>query len=183
MRILLGTLNELPVGVHLKIAQYRYKVFVELLGWKLQIKDGVELDQFDRPDTVYVAAQSDDGEIVGCARLLPTISPYLLGDVFPYLLNGLKPPCSHEVWELSRFAAVNLNNADSSQGQLSSPIRVELLDEAVAYVLAQGGKRLICISPIGIESLIRRAGFHTQHAGLPMNIDGDLVFACWIDIT
>ena len=76
---------------------------------------------------------------------------------------------------------MDLNNADYSQGQLSSPIRVELLYESVAYVVARGGKRLICISPIGIERLIRRAGFHPHHAGPPMNIDGNLIFACWID--
>ena len=87
MRILLGTSKELPVGVHLKIAQYRHKVFVERLGWELQTKDGVELDQFDRLDTVYVAAQSADENIFGWTRLLPTVRPYLLGEIFPCLIN------------------------------------------------------------------------------------------------
>ena len=177
-----GTSESLPEGVYSKVADYRRRVFVEQLGWELRTQDGAELDQFDRPDTVYVVAQSDDGQILGCARLLPTTRPYLLGEVFPQLLNGLLPPCSEDIWELSRFAAVDLNNPSIAQEQLSSPIRVKLLHESVAYAVGQGAKRLICVSPIGVESLIRRAGFHAHRAGPPMVIDGHPIFACWIEL-
>jgi N-acyl-L-homoserine lactone synthetase len=177
-----GSSEGLPAGVYSKVAHYRHKVFVEQLGWELRTQDGEELDQFDRPDTVYVVAQDDDGQVLGCARLLPTTRPYLLREVFPQLLNGLPPPCSQDVWELSRFAAVDLNNPAPAQEQLSSPIRVELLHESVAYAATQGAKRLISVSPIGVERLIRRAGFHAHRAGPPMIIDGHPIFACWIEL-
>lgn len=67
-----GASEGLPQGVYSKLARYRHNVFVEQLGWGLQTQDGTELDQFDRPDTVYVVAQDDEGHIFGCARLLPT---------------------------------------------------------------------------------------------------------------
>ena len=96
------------------------KVFVERFGWALHTKNGMESDQFDRQDTVYVVAQDDRGHVSGCARLLPTTRPYLLGEAFPQLLNGLAPPCSPDVWELSRFAAVDLNKQAATPGQFSN---------------------------------------------------------------
>src|ERR1035437_2190235 len=154
MNFFSGTTNEISEGLLTKISSYRHKVFVEKLGWDLATHDGAEQDQFDRPDTVYVVSQDDDGHVHGCARLLPTDQPYLLGDVFPQLLNGLPPPCTPDVWELSRFAAVDFNNQTTSAlGQFSSPLAVKLLQESIDCAAAHGAKRLITVSPIGIERL------------------------------
>lgn len=183
MQLVTGSQKGLPQGIYSKVSRYRHSVFVELLGWELPVQDGLELDQFDRPDTVYVAAQDDEGNVIGCARLLPTTSPYLLGEVFPQLLNGLEPPCSEDVWELSRFAAVDLNRPDElGKGQFSSPIAVRLLQESIACAAAHGAKRLITVSPIGVERLLRRAGFHAHRAGPPVIVDGHPLFACLIEV-
>ena len=181
MQLMSGASGNLPGNLYSRIGHYRRQVFVEQLGWDLSLQDGEERDQFDRPDTIYVVAQDDDGHVFGCARLLPTIRPYLLGEVFPQLLNGLAPPCSPDVWELSRFAAMDLNQSGSIPEQFSSPVRVKLLQESVCYAAARGAKRLISVSPIGVERLIRRAGFHSHRAGPPMIIDGHPICACWIE--
>ncbi len=181
MQIIAGTSERLPEILFTRISTYRHKVFVQMLGWELQCRNGMELDQFDRPDTVYVVAQNEIGQVTGCARLLPTDRPYLLGEVFPQLLNGMHPPCSPEIWELSRFAAVDFSN-QSASGQFSSPIAVELLGKAIACAACHGAKRLITVSPLGVERLLRKAGFHAHRAGPPMVIDGHPVFACWIEV-
>lgn len=183
MQVMSGYPDGLPKGGYSKVSRYRFKVFVEQLGWQLCTRDESELDQFDRQDTVYVVAQDDDGNVLGCARLLPTTRPYLLGEVFPQLLNGLLPPCSSDVWELSRFAAVDLNSPTSSLGQFSSPVAIKLLQESIACAAAHGAKRIITVSPLGVERLLRRAGFHAHRAGPPMIIDGYPLFACWIELS
>ncbi len=182
MNITSGTTERLPEILLTRISSYRHRVFVETLGWELQTRDGMELDQFDRPDTVYVVAQDGQGHVNGCARLLSTDRPYLLGEVFPQLLNGMPPPCTPEVWELSRFAAIDFNGSLSTKGQFSSPIAIRLLQESIASAASHGAKRLITVSPLGIERLLRRAGFHSHRAGPPMIIDGHPIFACWIEI-
>ena len=181
MQVMSGASEGLPQGLYSKLSRYRHTVFVEQLGWELQTQDGAELDQFDRPDTVYVVAQDNEDQVFGCARLLPTTRPYLLGEVFPQLLNGLPPPCSPDVWELSRFAAVDLNNQTSTLGQFSSPVAIKLLQESIVCAAAHGAKRLIAVSVIGVERLLRRAGFHVHRAGPPMIVDGYPLFACWIE--
>lgn len=183
MNVIAGKTGAFSESMFSEVASYRYKVFIETLGWELETKNGEELDQFDRPDTVYVVSQDDDGKVNGCARLLPTDRPYLLGDIFPQLLNGLPVPCSSDVWELSRFAAVDFNNRTSSAlSQFSSEIAINLLRESIACAAAHGAKRLITVSPVGIERLLRRAGFQARRAGPPMIVDGHPIFACWIEV-
>jgi acyl homoserine lactone synthase len=183
MNVIAGKTEALSNALFTSLAKYRYNVFIETLGWELETKNGEELDQFDRPDTLYVVSQNDEGEVNGCARLLPTNRPYLLGDIFPELLNGLPVPCSSDIWELSRFAAVDFTKQTTSAlSQFSSEIAINLLKESIACAAAHGAKRLITVSPIGIERLLRRAGFRSHRAGPPMIIDGHPIFACWIEV-
>ncbi len=183
MNFTTGTSEGISSQLFQSVSSYRHKLFVEMLGWELQTRDGMELDQFDRKDTVYVVSQDEDGLVNGCARLLPTHRPYLLGEVFPQLMNGQEVPCSPEIWELSRFAAHDFSSPTSSvRGQFSSPTAVNLLQEAIRCAAEMGAKRLITVSPLGIERLLRRAGFHAHRAGPPILIDGHPIFACWIEV-
>jgi acyl homoserine lactone synthase len=183
MNIISGTADSL-LGTYRQVAAYRHKVFVENLGWDLYAPDGLEQDQFDRPDTVYIVARDDEDEVCGCARLLPTTRPYLLSEVFPQLLNGAMPPSSPEIWELSRFAAVDFNSPDQSQlRQMSSEVAIDLLQSAIDCAAQHGAKRLIAVTSLGTERLLRNAGFKAHRAGPPIRVDGHPIFACWIEIS
>ncbi|VFR28781.1 Autoinducer synthesis protein SolI [plant metagenome] len=185
MEILAGTPDHLPPGLMSGLARYRHRVFVEMLGWKLPCEGGLEFDQFDRPDTLYVAARCKrSGRLVGSARLLPTNRPYLLGEIFPDLMQGIPVPHSEQVWELSRFAAVDFSAPpqDGPAGQFSSPVAVELLRVALAAAAEHGARRLITVSPLGVERLLRRAGFQARRAAPPILVDGHALFACWIEV-
>jgi len=183
MNIISGTAGSL-MGAYQQVASYRHKVFVENLGWDLHSPGGLEQDQFDRPDTVYVAARDDVGEICGCARLLPSTRPYLLSEVFPQLLNGATPPSLPDVWELSRFATINFNSPDLSPlRQMSSDITLDLLYAVVDCAAKHGAKRLITVTTLGVERLLRNTGLQTHRAGPPMKIDGHLIIASWIEVS
>jgi len=184
MNVVAGVSSGLKDGLFAKLSEYRCKVFVEKLGWSLKHENGQELDQFDRPDTHYIVARDELGNVQGCARLLPTLQPYLLSEVFPEILHGLTPPCSPDVWELSRFAALDFNGQKTSAlGQFSSPIAVKLLQEALIVAGRQGAKRLITVSPIGVERLLYKAGFLVHRAAPPiMTADGHPLVACLIEI-
>jgi N-acyl-L-homoserine lactone synthetase len=178
----------LPAPLLAALWRYRYRVFVETLGWRLGCEPGCERDQFDRADTVHVIAQSDaraDAPIVGYARLLPTDRPYLLADVFPQLLGTLPAPASSEIWELSRFAAVDLDarhpGATPAASRFSSAAAVALIDAALKWAAARGARRLITTSPLGVERLLRAAGYHASRAAAPQRIEDDWLFACWIE--
>ena len=181
MQIVTGSPAQLEQSLHASVGRYRHRVFVEKLSWDVPSQDGIEADQFDRPDTVYVVGRDDQGHVCGCARLLPTTRPYLLGEVFPQLLHGLAPPASPDVWELSRFAATDFNSqATSAPGKMSSEAAIALMHASLACAAEQGAKRLIMVTNIGVERLLRRAGFQAHRAGPPMIIERDPIFACWV---
>lgn len=161
------------------MAAYRHKIFIERLGWPLPVENGQERDQFDHSDTLYVVARDPEGAICGCARLLPTTEPYLLGEVFPQLMGGAPIPKSHEVWELSRFAAATVDGNTTVDAAINTR---NVLAASVKSAMRQGAKRLITVSPLGIERLLHRMGVHAHRAGPPMQADGKPIFACWIEI-
>lgn len=139
MNIVSGCRKLLGARGYGELAAYRYRVFVEHLGWELGCPPEQEADQFDREDTVYVVSRTDEGDINGCARLLPTSRPYLLQEVFPQLLNGAGPPAADDIWELSRFTAVDLAGLqEPGGGRFSSPVAVALLHESIACAARLG---------------------------------------------
>jgi acyl homoserine lactone synthase len=172
--------GRLPDGLDIALAQYRRQVFVEQLGWDLPSADSrFERDQFDREDTIYIVARDESGAICGCARLLPTTHPYLLQEVFPFLLaTDILAPESPDVWELSRFA-VN----PSLRGEESASWAVRpMLASVVECAAKLGTKQLIGVTFLSMERLFRRIGIHAHRAGPAQRIDGRMVVACWIDI-
>ena len=183
LRVISGPSARLPADVCWRMAHYRHRVFIERLGWLLDTHGSAEIDQFDRPDTVYVAMEDADGNIAGCARLLPTTRPYVLGEVFPSLLGGIAPPRDPAVWELSRFAAMNFAGRTSSPlAPFSSSATALLLREVMACAAARGARRLITVSPLGIERLIRRLHIRAHRASPPNLVNGRAVLACWIEL-
>jgi len=183
MRVISGASSHLPEGLFLKLANYRYRVFVERLGWQLPIHDGLETDQFDCPQAIYVVAEEPGGEICGCARLLPTSGPYPLTAMFPELLNGTPPPRDPTIWELSRFTAVNLARRSTTPlADFRNSSAALLMREAMACAASHGARRLVTVTALAMERLIRRLGIHSHRMGPPRIVNGELIYGCWIDL-
>lgn len=183
MIIIVQAATELSIVALRNIGLYRHRVFVQALGWELDVQEDLEFDQFDDASTVHLVAEDEFGEIVGYGRLLRTDRPYLLGEVFPQLLGGAPPPCAEDVWELSRFAAMDFSTSDGrTASQFSSPVALELLHEAIRYTAGQGAKDLVSVSPLGIERWLRKAGLSARRLAPPMTIGGYALFACWLDL-
>lgn len=183
MKIITGTADVLPMGLLFDLACYRHRVFVQRLGWNLRTSGRMELDEFDRRDTHYVIARDMHARIIGIARLLPTLGPYLLADAFPQLLGTTSPPRSPCMWELSRFAALDLDSARASQQHgLASPHALDLLAATMRVAAHHGVRQLISVSPLGIERILKAAGLGCQRAGEPTTVDGRVLFACLIDV-
>lgn len=160
---------------------YRYAVFVERLRWDLPgAKDGWEVDQFDRVDTLHVIARNADGNLCGCSRLLPTTEPYLLGTVFPELMDGVSIPCASDTWEISRFCSMDIHRHGRQQADLWGCR--EVMAGTVKCAMEVGARRLIGVSVIGIERILMRLGVHAYRAGPVMTVRGHTIFAFMLEI-
>ena len=166
-----GTRQQLPPQLFEQMGHYRREVFINRLGWELNTINGIELDEFDGPDAVYVCSQDEDGNVNGVARLLPTTEPYLMEKVFPQLWGGKQVPREPQIWELSRFAAASLSLSGSITHQASAQHASELLRNVIRAGSMFGAQTLVTVSPVGMERLLRLNNFQASREGVPAVIN------------
>jgi acyl homoserine lactone synthase len=167
----------------------RHQTFVERLGWVEASPDGMERDRFDDlPSVKYILATGTDGTVDACWRLLPTLGPYMLGDleVFRQLMHGQAVPHAQDTWELSRFAvASDRLSADESAGnhQLGfGQLSVSLMAESVRFAQDNGIARYITVTNVAIERLLKKLGLNVHRVGPPIRIGAVLTVALFIEI-
>ena len=172
----------LPENQLQELFEYRHKVFIEQLGWELKTNGSIETDEFDNEHTCYVIAKNNEGDITGCSRLLPTTQPYLLECIFPMLLEGVFPPKSKDIWELSRFTSMNVSGLKgNNNGQMTGDLTQRLLWESFDIAKQNGARGIVSVSPLGIERLLKSMGIEGQRLGKPMKVNGHKLFACYVD--
>lgn len=165
----------------------RYETFRVRLGWDVETTDdGLEIDQFDGDASSYILARSPGEEIDACWRLLPTLGPNMLRDVFPQLLAGQPAPASADVWELSRFALATDRLAAAELAgnyQLSfGPLSIALIAEAGRFAKAHGIVRYVTVTTAAIERMLKKQGLHIHRLGPPIKIGNVMTLACFIEV-
>jgi acyl homoserine lactone synthase len=158
----------------------RHEVFHDRLGWEVTTDNGMEHDEFDHADPVYVLAKGDEDEVLGCWRLLPTTGPNMLKDTFPQLLHGQSAPQRADVWELSRFA-VTVPKYESA-GFGFSEIPVKMMRTLFRFAQHNGIKRYVTVTTVAVERLMRKLGVNVSRIGAPIKIGRVLTVACYIEI-
>jgi acyl-homoserine lactone synthase len=93
----------------------RHEIYVGERRWmKLARPDGLERDQFDNADTTYLLAL-DETKVVGGTRLVPSVKPHLLSDVFPGLaMKGV--PRAPDIYEWTRVHVVKARREGRNRG-------------------------------------------------------------------
>lgn len=176
-----GTRQQLPPQLFEQMGRYRREVFINQLGWELNTTNGMELDEFDGPDAVYVCSHDGVGNINGVARLLPTTGPYLMEKVFPQLWAGNTLPRDPQIWELSRFAMVDAAKSGKAS-LLQATAASALLRQVIQTAKMKGATTLITVSPVGVERLLRSHNFKFHRAGRPSQNRGEAIvgLAIWL---
>lgn len=166
-----------------EIFRLRHAVFKERLGWDVTSENGRERDRFDNEDAVYGALHSDgDGALEGCFRLLPTTGPNMLADVFPELLHGQPAPRDPLILESSRFAVLPSDWRHNSKLALLTAT-AELLMAQLGYCLEHGIRRVVSVTDVRFERVLRKAGLLCQRFGPPVRIGSTLAVAGWLEAT
>jgi acyl homoserine lactone synthase len=141
----------------LDMYRLRHRVFRERLDWAVISSGGMEMDEFDLLNPVYIIQHQTPDTVTGCARLLPTIGPYMLRDKFSALLNGNPAPNSAHIWESSRFAL------DLEQ---PAPFAVnELLAGICEFSIENSISKVVTVCDIYVERLLKRNGAELERIG------------------
>ena len=159
----------------------RHEVFKERLAWDVGSRAGKERDIFDDLDPVYIVCE-DEGEVLGSWRLLPTTGPYMLQDVFPELLHGQPAPSAPDVWEISRFAVSKRVLGNESLGTINKVTNL-LLDQLFAFSASRKISRIVAVSDVRFERILKRAGLLTQRFGPPLQIGVTRAVSGYADVS
>ncbi len=153
-----------------KIWRFRHEQFVERLGWEaIRREDGREIDEFDGDRALHLALFCED-QVVGYSRLLPTLEPHLLSDVYPEIMNGEAWPRAPEIYEWTRCVVAEgeilINQIPASQ---------VLMTGVMEFCLVAGIASLIVETHPKLVNLLISTGWQVTTLALPSVRDDGLI--------
>ncbi|MCZ4281685.1 hypothetical protein O4H49_12920 [Kiloniella laminariae] len=145
----------------------RYQSFVGRQNWDVPHHDGLEWDQYDNPRASYILI-SQQGRCLACCRLISSVHPYMIEEVFPDFLP-YAPPKKPKVWEASRIAVDNSLAADIRNRALC-----QLIIAIQQFGLENGIEKYLGLMPVAIFNrvLVRNGVCLKIHQGKAGLIDG-----------
>jgi len=151
----------------------RHEVFVEESGWEdIRRPDGREIDQFDTEDAVHLAALRG-GKVAAYVRLLSTLKPHLLSEVYPQLCQVGPIPRGHDIVELTRYCVAPNFRSGRSFNEAGAALMAGMLE----YCLMNGIRQISGEGhPIWVTRYLE-LGFDVSPLGLPQDYKGNLVVA------
>lgn len=173
-----GEFSQTLVAMH----QLRYRVFKVRMDWDVQFSGDLEIDDFDSLHPAYLVHLSNDGQVQGCVRLLPTQGPTMLRDTFPKLLADLPAPSSPLIWESSRFAIDVAADAPKGDHGITRAA-YELFAGMVEFGLSRRLTDIVTVTDVRMERILRRAGWPLRRIGNPIPIGSTLAVAGYLAIS
>ncbi|HEX7027952.1 MAG TPA: acyl-homoserine-lactone synthase, partial [Gammaproteobacteria bacterium] len=169
-QILIGSLRDGRISIRhlMRMFCFRHEVFRCKLGWDVNSFNGLETDQYDHLDTIYILSLDTAGMVNGCLRLLPTTSSYMLKDSFAYLFDeNQRPPLDRQIWEGSRLAVAS-HNREQIPG---SVITLEILAKMFEFAFDNNIREYVACVSMAVEHLLsKKIGLPMQRIGRPQHI-------------
>lgn len=165
----------------IEMHELRCRVFSQRLEWEVNVKDGLEIDRYDDLAPVYLLSWAG-GDLQGCVRLLPSTGPTMLSEVFPDLMDGAPVPQDRAIWESSRFALELAPGAARSEGGLAQAT-FELFAGMIEFGLSRRLRKIITVTDVRIERILRRACWPLCRLGRSRSIGSTLAVAGSLEIS
>lgn len=136
----------------------RKTVFVDKLKWVPDQGDGMERDQFDGPAAMYLLAVDESGHLDGSVRLLSTVAPHLMTELFKgrYFHGARSGP---NIWESSRIYMLS-----GDRGQVFAELMCAIFETALLF----GIDEVVAASDLNAIPAILRLGLSVDPLGPPM---------------
>jgi acyl-homoserine lactone synthase len=156
----------------------RYKIYVLERKWMaLDRPDKREIDQFDTDETVYLLGLEGRSIIAGM-RLVPTMMPTLLSDLFPRLsIDG--PVRRADVYELSRIFVIPSRRGEHAGPRVEAMIRAATME----YGLSMGLSAFTIVLETWWLPRLLDQGWNARPLGLPIDVDSMSTVAVQVEIT
>jgi acyl homoserine lactone synthase len=157
--------------------QVRADVFKTRLDWDVVVENGREIDRFDDVNPTYVVSLCEEtGEFQGAVRLLPTMGPNMLRDVFAQLLDGGEHVAHPGIWESSRFS-IRTDLPRVVAGKFIHEVTIELLLGIIECAQRNGIYEIVSVYDARMVRIFRQIGCDAYTVGTPQRIGGVMTHA------
>lgn len=151
----------------------RARVFKDRLKWDVHVDEqGLEIDQFDLPEAVYLLCLDDQQRVIGSWRLLSSEGPTMIRDVWPEYLETLPMPESDDVFEVSRFAISSLKEKPAEALLESHQVVAKLFCALTELCISVGINRIFTLYDDRIAKVLQRIDCVPQNTSTALPIDG-----------
>ncbi|MBV1691397.1 autoinducer synthase [Novosphingobium sp. G106] len=173
----LDHMSEAEGAVLRAMFEARKHVFVDLLKWDIPVLAGTwELDQFDDREATYLIISDGNGGHFASSRLLKTVGPHILGELYPDLVDG-EVPSGANILEITRFCLDRSLRAAERRHA-----RDRLVTALTAYAIEHGITAYTGVAEIGWFRQIANFGWRCALLGLPRIVEGRTLVAMRIEI-
>jgi N-acyl-L-homoserine lactone synthetase len=171
------------------VLKARHESFIVQRKWDLPTVDGMEFDQYDTPQSRWIAVHHFDRVLAGI-RMTPTtarcgIYTYMIRDAQRGLLDTIpadllyfEAPVAAHVWEASRVFV-----AHDVPASLRMSVQAALMSEMVRTARENGASQLLGLCPRVWMRWMRRLGYSTEHVGPCLDIGGTENQAIMMNLT
>jgi acyl homoserine lactone synthase len=169
-------------GLLAEMHRLRYRVFKERLGWEVETAGDMEADGFDALRPAYLLLRACDGRLQGCVRFLPSQGSTMLRDAFPALAPHGAVPAAHDIWESSRFALDHHSNTSKATGGIATST-YELFAGMVEFGLANALSKILTVTDVRMERILRRATWPLERLGPSRAIGATMAVAGYLEVS
>jgi acyl-homoserine lactone synthase len=155
--------------------RHRHSVFAEHYGWTaLKSADGLDIDEFDTPNTVYFLVLDEQGVLRGSDRVNPTWRPHMLTHLFPEFAQDAIPT-GPTIWEWSRHAPGHPNWPESFNRRVRVLSSIALLE----FAASRGVEAYTGILEARAIPMAMRVGWKPRPLGTPIDYGEGEGVACY----
>jgi len=158
----------------------RHSIYVHERGWHdLARPDHREVDQFDNEDAIYLLALDEHDRVLGGSRLISSMRPHLLADIFPQLASARPVPRAPDIFEWTRFYVV----PEAREPHAISNIGCIIMCGVQEFCLECGINQLSIVTEPHWITRFLRVGWNPQPLGLPIVWQGMDVVGITVDVS
>jgi N-acyl-L-homoserine lactone synthetase len=138
--------------------------FFDRRKWRVTVENGRERDAFDDLEPLYCVVSDGHGKLLASTRVLMTMGPHMLADVFPDVMGGEEPLRHPLAWEVSRFCVDTKSAKETSSDGVNTVTR-ELLHCLFTAAHKSGITDLVAVHDVFMERILKRAGCEMSRLG------------------
>lgn len=155
-----------------RAAQFHHR-----LGWEaIQLDDlGLEFDQYDALDPIYVMIEDENGEHCGSGRMMPTTGRTMIAEHFADLTGGVAIQ-SPLIWEITRLCVSPRLRPGSA---LARRAPAALLWAGCDLALRSGVEFCVGVFFAPMLRVFKAAGFTPEVLGTQQSSDGEICAGLW----